>query len=78
MPTPTTQTELLKTHDKELVKDHIEYDVQGRTEYIYTASANAINGSACLVTRYSYSGITSNVVFNKEYYGIWNSAWELF
>jgi hypothetical protein len=68
----------LKTQVNELVKQHIEYDVNNRSEYVYTAPANAQNGTPCSVVRYSFSGVTSRIVFMKEYTGTWNSAWDLF
>ena len=78
MATPTTKTELLKTHQNELTKTYNVYDVNGRVEYVYTASDDAPNGGSCLVTRFSYDGLTTRIVFAREYYGTWNSAWDLF
>ena len=68
----------LKTQAAELVKQHIEYDVNNRVEYVYTVRADATNNTPCSVVRYSYIGLTSNVVFMKEYTSVWNSAWDLF
>lgn len=78
MATPETKTELLKSHLNELTKTHIELDGSGRDEYIYIASADAANGAACIVTRLSYNGLTSKIIFAKEYYSTWNSAWDVF
>jgi hypothetical protein len=75
---PTTQTELLKTHEAELVKTHQSFDASNRLEYVYTASAYAVNGAPCLVTRYSYDGVSSRILYYKEYYGTWNSSWDVF
>jgi hypothetical protein len=74
----TTSTEMLKTHEHELVKTHQAFDASSRLEYVYTAKADALNGSPCLVTRYSYDGISSRIVYLKEYYGVWSSSWEIF
>ena len=68
----------LVTQAHELVKQHIEYDAQNRTEYVYTVRADATNGTPCSVVRYSFVGLTANVAFMKEYLGTWNSAWETF
>lgn len=68
----------LKTQAHELVKQHAEFDGSSRLEYIYTVRADAEDNAPCSVVRYSYSGATTNVVFMKEYVGVWDSAWELF
>lgn len=68
----------LKTQAAELIKQHIEYYVNSRMEYVYTVRNDAANGTPCSVIRYSYSGITSRVVFMKEDTSNWNSAWDLF
>ena len=68
----------LITQAHELVKQHIEYDGSSRTEYVYTARADAANGSPCSVVRYSYVLATPRVEFMKEYTSTWNSAWDLF
>lgn len=68
----------LLTQAHELVKQHIEYDGSNRVEYIYTVRADAANGTPCSVVRYSYNGLTTDVVFMKEYTSSWNSAWDIF
>lgn len=68
----------LKTQLNELIKQHVEYDVNTRTEYVYTARADAVDGSPCSVVRYSYIGTTTRVQYMKEYTGLWNAAWEVF
>ena len=68
----------LTSQAHELVKQHIEYDGQHRVEYVYTARNEAADGTPCSVVRYSYSGLTSRVVFMKEYTGNWDSSWDLF
>lgn len=78
MATPKTSTELLKQHEHELVKTHQEFDGSSRLEYTYTAKAEAADGDPCLVTRYSYSGASSRIVFLKEYYAVWDSDWDVF
>lgn len=68
----------LKTQAHELVKQHIEYDVQNRVEYVYTVRADAPDGTPCSVVRYSYLGLTANVTYMKEFLGNWDAAWETF
>ena len=68
----------LITQMNELVKQHHEYDGSNRMEYVYTARADAPNGSPCSVVRYNYDGASSRVIFMKEYTGTWNSAWDVF
>ena len=72
------QTGHLLTQAHELVKQHIEYDGNSRPEYIYTVRADADDGTPCSVVRYAYDGVTSRVLYMKEYDGVWDAAWELF
>lgn len=78
MADPTTKTELLKSHLLELTKVHNSYDTSNRIEYTYTAANDALHGAPCLVTRFSYDGVTSRILFAKEYYTTWDSAWDVF
>lgn len=73
-----SDTDQLKKQAGELVKQHIEYDANGRTEYVYTSRADLANGLSCSVVRYAYVGLTSRVLFMREYLGTWQAAWELF
>lgn len=68
----------LKTQAHELVKQHIEFDGNSRVEYVYTARSDASNGTPCSVVRYSYDGISSRIVFMKEYTSTWDATWDLF
>lgn len=77
MATPTTTTELLKSHEKELVKQYIAYDASQRVEYIYTAVKDAPNGAACMVTQYVYDGTSTRILKRKEYYGTWDSSYDI-
>ena len=75
MATPTTSTELLKSHGEELVKQFIELDGQERPWKVYTAKETEIDGGACVVTEYEYKDIASTVIIKrKEYYGNWVTA----
>lgn len=77
MSTPTTETELLKSQEKELVKQYIAYDGLDRAEYIYTASRNAVTGTACTLTQYAYSGTSSKIIKRKESYSTWDSSYDI-
>lgn len=68
----------LKTQAAELLKQHIEFDGSNRVEYVYTVTADALDNTPCSVVRYAYDGVSSRVVFMREYEGNWDSAWELF
>lgn len=68
----------LQTQAHELVKQYIEYDGNGRVEYVYTVHADAQDGTPCSIVRYSYQGITNKVVYMKEYTGNWDVSWEVF
>lgn len=77
MATPKTKSELLKSHARELVKQYIELDLQGRTSKVYTAYTNATDGAPCEVTEYIYNGPTSTVVIaRKEGYATWDGSWD--
>jgi hypothetical protein len=77
MATPTTKTELLKTHAAELVKQYIEFDGQGRTSKVYTAYTNAPDGAPCEVTEYIYTGPATTIVMaRKEGYATWDGTWD--
>ena len=68
----------LLTQAHELVKQHIEYDLNSRPEYIYTARADLEDGMPCSVVRYAYDGVTSRVLYMRESVALWDAAWELF
>lgn len=75
MATPTTRTELLKTVEKELIKQFHELDAFNRPGFLYTASANAKTGDPCLVTEFIYvDTLTSILKGKKEGYSTWSSS----
>lgn len=77
MATPTTKTELLKTHANELVKQYIEYDGSNRVWKVYTAYTDAPDGAPCEVTEYIYTGpATTTIKARKEGHATWDSAWD--
>lgn len=76
MSKPTTLTELLKSHENELVKQYQELDGQGRVSRIYTAMTFAKTGDPCLVTELIYVNPTSTTVLGrKEGHATWDVAW---
>ena len=77
MADPTTKTELLKSHENELVKQYIAFDASDRAEYVYTAVVDAAHGDSCLVTRYGYDGVSSRIEKRKEYYSTWDSSYDI-
>lgn len=77
MGTPSTKTELLKTHAGELVKQYVEFDGQSRQSKVYTAYTNAADGAPCEVTEYIYTGPATTVVkARKEGYATWDATWD--
>jgi len=71
-------TNQLKTQLNEQLKQHVEFDVNLRPEYVYTCRTDTLNGFPCSVVRYAYVGLSSKVVFMKESVGVWDSTWDLF
>jgi len=71
-------SELLKTQLNELSKMYITYDASNRPEYVYTCGVNTLDGKPCTVVRYSYDGVSTRVVYMKEYTSTWQTAWETF
>lgn len=75
MSTPTTKTELIKTAEKELIKQFQLLDIQGRPSKLYTASTNAKNGDPCLVTEFIYQNSSSTIMKGKkEGYSQWDTT----
>lgn len=75
MSTPTTKTELIRTVEKELIKQFQLLDLQGRPSKLYTASSNAKNGDPCLVTEFIYQSPTSTIMKGKkEGYSQWDTT----
>ena len=76
--TSVTKTSQLKSHTNELTKVHNAYDASNRIEYTYTATDDALDGGPCLCTRFSYDGVSSRIVYAKEYNATWTASWEIF
>jgi hypothetical protein len=73
----TTATELLRSHEKEQVKQHVVFDAQDRPKYVFTAAISAEDGDPCLVMEYVYRDATSTQIMDRqERTYAWKSAWD--
>lgn len=70
-------SEMLKSQRDEYVKQHIEYDVDGRVIKVYTAYTDAGHGKRCSLVRYAYIPASAKVSYMKEENSTWDSAWEV-
>lgn len=70
-------TGMIKTAQRELVKQYVTYDGSNRTQYIYEVRADADHGCPCMRTEYEYDGTTSRVVKRKESLATWDSSWDI-
>lgn len=77
MPTPTTKTELLKSHHAELIKTYLTYDAYDRVEYVYECVKDTADGGACVRTQYAYDGTSTRITKMKETYSTWSSAYDI-
>lgn len=72
-----TALELLKTHSKEQVKQHIALDAQGRPKYIFTSYIGAGENDPCMVDEYVYASPTSTqIVGRQERVYKWKATWD--
>lgn len=68
---------LLRALSEGPLKIYKEYDVAGRTTFIYEApTSTAINGP-CLRTQYTYDGVTNRIQKAKETVVPWLSGYEI-
>lgn len=73
----STATELLKSHEKEQVKQHTVLDGQGRPVFIFSTYIGAPEGAPCLVTEYVYASPTSSIVIGRQERTYkWKAAWD--
>lgn len=71
--------DLLKSHEKEPVKQHIALDSQGRPKYIFTTYVGAQDGDPCVVDEYVYKDATSTqIIARQERVYLWKDAWDVF
>lgn len=69
--------EILRAHMSEAIKVYRVYDVSDRLVTEYEAVANAIHGSPCLVTTYTYVSTSTRVEKMKEVIGTWSSSYDI-
>jgi hypothetical protein len=73
----STATELLRSHEREQVKQHVVFDAQDRPKYVFTAVISAGDGDPCLVMEYVYRSPTSTQIMDRqERTYLWKSAWD--
>ena len=78
MPTSDqNRTELIKSLRHELLKEHFEYDANGRKEFVYQARTDAKDGTLCLVTKFAYVDNTVRIHGRKEDESHWQAAWDI-
>lgn len=67
----------LKTGMHEPVKQFQIFDVTGRVTHLYEARANAEDGDPCMLTQYSYDGVSSRIEKTLESVDSWDSDWDI-
>lgn len=73
----TKARDLLKSHEKEPVKQHIVFDAQGRPKFIFTTYVGAQEGDPCMCDEYVYLSPTSTQVKDRqERLYSWKAAWD--
>lgn len=67
----------IKSIESELSKWHYVYDGLGRLIETYETLSSAINGAKCILTKYTYDGVTNRVQNQREFSSIWDSSWDI-
>ena len=73
----TNATDFVGSHFKEAIKSHLVYDGSNRVTHHYVAISTAKDNEACMVTRYTYNGATTNVVGMTEEIAAWLTIWDI-
>lgn len=60
----------------ERTKNFCVYDGSGRMTDNYEAQADAVTGTPCLRTRYSYDGVTSRILKRVELVDAWDASFD--
>lgn len=72
------KTSLLKTQERELIKEYTVLDGAGRVSEIYTTWTGAPDGTPCTKVEYEYDTTYANrVIKMKESKSTWDSAWDI-
>lgn len=74
---PNDRRGRLQTEAHEMVKQYLVYDGSGRVTDVYTAHTDAVDGTPCSRTRYSYDGVSSRIEKRKEQDATWDSSWDM-
>lgn len=69
--------DFIKTQLQEGVKEYFVFDGLDRVTDFYTAPVDAITGSPCLRTRYSYVSTSSRVEKVLEVLATWDATWDM-
>jgi hypothetical protein len=73
----STKTEILKSLEKEQLKQHIVHDAQRRPQFIFEAPIGAVEGDPCLVTEYVYIDLTESIIIDRqERVYKWKAVWD--
>jgi len=68
----------LITQRDELVKQFIVLDAQGRSEFVYTAHTDQVDGGFCSRVQYAYfNPTTTQVEKMKETNDVWLAAYDI-
>lgn len=70
-------TGTLKTNARELVKQYCVYDINARMTSMYEARADAVTGTPCMLTTYTYDGVSNRIVKRRESVGAWDSSYDI-
>lgn len=70
-------SDLVLPYMKEAVKTYSAFDGSSRLEFHYTASIDAQQGDRCMVTQYTYDGVSTRVQKTKEGLATWQAAWDI-
>lgn len=70
-------TDFVNTHMQEAVKTYSVYDGSQRLTAYYVALSDAAHGTQCMVTNYTYDGVSTRVLKTKEALATWDSAWDI-
>lgn len=71
------RTAALKTNQAERTKSFMVYDGSGRMTDVYEAHAEAVTGTPCLRTQYSYDGVSGRVLKRLETNSTWDASYDI-
>lgn len=74
---PENEYSHLRTNQREYIKSYITYDGSDRMSVVYEAKANAVHGTPCMKTTYTYVGSTARIQKMKEEAATWDSTYDI-